>query len=340
MKLNRTRTGRRWSIARVGLARSAVGACLVLSSPALLAQGTPSWPSRPIRLINPFAAGGGVDIAARALGGKLSEAFGVQVVVESRVGAGGTLGVDAVAKAVPDGYTLVMGTVGPMAISPALSRRMLYDPVKDLAPISRAADAINLLVVHPSLPVKSVRELVALAKARPGELLYGSAGVGANDHLSGELFNALAGTRITHVPYKGGTPAMIDLIGGHVQLVFATFATSRPQLEAKKIRALGLTRKQRFELLPDLPTIDEAGVKGFEVANWYAVFAPAGTPKEIIARLNREAVRALDNADVKTRMLQAGVVAVHSTPEELAEFLRIEMDKWARVIRDAGINPQ
>jgi len=261
-------------------------------------------------------------------------------VVENRAGAGGMLGVDAAAKAAPDGYTLVVGTVGPMAISPALTRRMPYDPVKDLAPISRAADTINLLVVHPALPVRSVKELVALAKARPNELLYGSAGVGANDHLSGELFNALAGTKITHVPYKGGAPAMLDLIGGQVQLVFATYATARPQMDAGKVRALGLTRRSRFELLPDLPTIDEAGVRGFEVANWYAIFAPAGTSKEILTRLNRDIVRGLAQADIRSRMLQAGVVAVSSTPEELARFHLAEMEKWAKVIRDARIAPE
>ena len=319
---------------------AAMGILLALGAAELSAQGTPAWPSKSIRLINPFAPGGAVDVTARALSGKLTEALGVQVVVENRVGAGGMLGVDAAAKSAPDGYTLILGTVGPMAISPALSRKMPYDPVKDLMPISRAADTINLLAVHPSLPVKSVKELAALAKSRPDELLYGSAGVGANDHLSGELFNALAGVRITHVPYKGGAPAMLDLIGGQVQIVFATYATARPQMDAKKIRALGLTRKQRFELLPDLPTIDEAGVKGFEVANWYAVFAPAGTSRDIIARLNREMVKAFDNPDVKARMLQAGVVAVHSTPGELAEFLRREMDKWAKVIRNANINPE
>jgi len=317
-----------------------VMAGLAASMPIAHAQAPGTWPTKPIRLINPFAPGGAVDVTARSLGTALGESLGVQIVVENRGGAGGMLGVDAAAKAAPDGYTLVVGTVGPMAISPALTRKMPYDPVKDLAPISRAADTINMLVVHPSLPVQSVKDLVALAKARPNELLYASAGVGANDHLAGELFNSLAGTRITHVPYKGGAPAMLDLLAGQVQLYFATYATARPQMDAKKVRALGLTRKQRFELLPDLPTIDEAGVKGFEVANWYAIFAPANTPKEVLARLNREIVRALAQPDVKARMLQAGVVAVSSTPEELAAFHRVEMEKWAKVIREAKITAE
>ncbi|MGH8616063.1 MAG: Bug family tripartite tricarboxylate transporter substrate binding protein [Burkholderiales bacterium] len=315
-------------------------AMLAASMPVAQAQVPAGWPAKPIRLINPFAPGGAVDVTARSLGTALGEALGTQVVIENRGGAGGMLGVDAAAKAAPDGYTLVVGTVGPMAISPALTRKMPYDPVRDLAPISRAADTINLLVVHPSLPVQSVKELVALAKARPNELLYASAGVGANDHLAGELFNALAGTKITHVPYKGGAPAMLDLIGGQVQVYFASYATARPQMDAKKVRALGLTRRQRFELLPDLPTIDEAGVKGFEVANWYGIFAPAGIPKDILTRLNREIVRALAQPDVKSRMLQGGVVAVSSTPEELGQFHRMEMEKWAKVIRDAKVTPE
>jgi tripartite-type tricarboxylate transporter receptor subunit TctC len=310
------------------------------AAPVATAQVSGTWPSKPIRLINPFAPGGAVDLTARALGGRLTEALGVQVVVENRGGAGGMLGVDAAAKLSPDGYTLVIGTVGPMAISPALSRKMAYDPVKDLAAISRVADTISLLVVHPSLPAKTVNELIGLAKAHPGELLFGSSGVGASDHLSGELFNSLAGTKIVHVPYKGGAPAMVDLVGGQVQMAFATYGTARPQIEARKLRALGLTRRQRFELMPDLPTIDEAGVKGFEVENWYALFAPAGTSRNILARLNREVVSALSNSDVKTRLLQAGVVAVHSTPEDLATFHLSEMEKWAQVIRNANIKPE
>lgn len=320
--------------------QSAFCGMLMFSTSMLFAQGTSLWPSKPIRLINPFAPGGAIDITARALSAKLTETLGVQVIVENRGGAGGILGVDAAAKSAPDGYTLVVGTVGPMAISPGLNRKMPYDAINDLAPITRVADTVNLLVVHPTLPVKSVKQLVTLAKSRPGDLLYGSAGVGASDHLSGELFNTLAGTKITHVPYKGGAPAMLELIGGHVQLAFATYGTARPQMEAGKVRALGLTRKQRFELLPDLPTIDEAGVKGFEVANWYALFAPAGVPKAILSRVNGEVVKALDNTDIRARMLQAGIVAVHSTPEELADFHRMEIDKWAKVIRSANIRSE
>ena len=296
-----------------------------------------TYPNKAIRLISPFAPGGGADITARAIASKLSPGLGQQVLVDNRGGAGGMVGVDMAAKAPADGYTIVVGTIGNIAINPSLYAKMPYDPIKDLVPISRAANALNILVVHPSLPVKDVKSFIALAKARPGELNYGSSGPGAADHLAGELFNNLAGVKMIHIPYKGGAPAMLDLVGGQVQLVFSTVSTAMGAIQANKIRALAMTGNQRFERMPELPTISEAGLKGFEVNNWYGLFAPTGTPKEAITRLNAETVKALAMPDVKTRLLDAGIIAVSSTPEAFASYIRSETTKWAKVIRDAKI---
>ena len=237
-------------------ARILLAACAISAMPAL-AQ---SWPAKPIRWISPFAPGGGADFTSRAIAQKLGPAFGQQVLIDNRGGAGGMVGVDLAAKSAPDGYTLVLGTIGPIAINPSLYSKMTYDPIRDLAPISQAAVAINVLVVHPSLTVRSVKDLIALAKARPGELNYGSSGPGAADHLAGELFNTLAGVKLVHIPYKGGAPAMLDLVSGNVQLIFSTVSTARAMIEAKKIRPIAIAGSRRFELMPDLPTVAEAGL--------------------------------------------------------------------------------
>jgi tripartite-type tricarboxylate transporter receptor subunit TctC len=296
-----------------------------------------TWPTKPIRFISPFAPGGGADITARAIAAKLSTTLGQQVLVDNRGGAGGMVGVEIAAKSPPDGYTIVLGTSGNIAINPSLYAKMAYDPIKDLAPISRAANALNVLVVHPSLPVKDVKSFIALAKARPGQLNYGSSGPGAADHLAGELFNNMAGVKMIHIPYKGGAPAMLDLVGGQVQLVFSTVSTAIGSIQAGKVRALGMTGNQRFERMPDVPTISEAGLKGFNVNNWYGLFAPAGTPKEIITRLNAETVKALAMPDVKTRLLDAGIIAVSSTSDAFANDIQSETKKWAKIVRDAKI---
>ena len=308
--------------------------------PLLLAAGAAtahSWPAKPVRLVVPFAPGGGTDITARVLGPKLTGALGQQFIIDNRGGAGGMLGVDIAAKSPADGYTMVLGAIGAIAINVSLYEKMAYDPVKDLVPVTQVANALNVLVVHPSLPVKNVKEFIALAKARPGQLNYGSSGPGATDHLSGELFNALTGARMVHVPYKGGAPAMLDLIGGNVQLVFSTMSTAVGSIKAGKIRALGMTGNQRFELMPEIPTIAEAGLKGFEANNWYGFFLPAGTPKDIVARLNQETVKALAAPDVKQRLLESGIVATSSTPEQFATYIQSETKKWAKVIKDAKI---
>ena len=307
---------------------------LVLFAGAAVAQ---SWPARPVRLISPFAPGGGADITSRAVAQKLAASLGQQVIVDNRGGAGGMLGVDMAAKSPPDGYTLVMGTIGPIAINPSLLSKMPYDPIRDLAPISQAAVAVNVLVVHPSLPVKSVKEFIALAKSRPNDLNYGSSGSGAADHLAGELFNAMVGVKMAHVAYKGGAPAMLDLVGGNVQLVFSTLSTATAAIEGNRVRALAVAGSQRFPGMPDLPTMSEAGLKGFEVNNWYGLFAPAGTPKDIIARVSADAAKALAMADVKKRLMDSGIIAVSSSPEAFAAYIRAETDKWGKVIRTANI---
>lgn len=304
---------------------------------AVAAAQAQSWPSHPVRWISPFAPGGGADITSRAIAAKLSAGLGQHVIVDNRGGAGGMIGVDIGAKSPPDGYTLVLGTIGPIAINPGLYKKMAYDPMRDLLPVSQAANALNVLVVHPSLPVHSVREFVALAKSRPGQLNYGSSGIGATDHLAGELFNALTGAKMNHVPYKGGAPAMLDLVSGNVQVVFSTVSTAIAAIQSKRVRALAMTGNQRFELMPELPTVAEAGLPGFEVNNWYGVFVPAGTPKVIVARLNTEIVKALAAPDVKKRLLDVGIIATSSSAAAFAAYVSKETAKWEKVIRDAKI---
>ena len=307
--------------------------CIALLAPGVHAQ---TGPAKPIRFISPFAPGGGADITSRVIAQKLHDALGQQVVVDNRGGAGGMIGVDLGAKAPPDGYTMVLGTIGPIAINPSLYAKMPYDPVKDLVPVTLAADALNVLVVHPALPVKSVKELIALGKARPNELNYGSSGPGATDHLAGELFNMLTGTKMVHVPYKGGAPAMLDLMAGNVQIIFSTVSTAIGQIKGGKIRALGMTGTKRFVLMPDLPTIAQAGVPGFAVNNWYGVFVPAGTSKEIVARLNTEIVKALNTPEMRQRLADDGAEVEPSTPAELARFVHAEIAKWSKAVKASG----
>ena len=317
--------------------RMLCGIAAALLAGSAIAQ---AWPQRAIRWVSPFAPGGGADITSRIIAPKLSAELGQQVVVDNRGGAGGMIGVELVAKSPPDGYTVVLGTVGPIAINVSLYSKMGYDPKKDFAPVAGVANALNVLVVHPSLPVKSVKEFVAFAKAHPDQLNYGSSGQGATDHLAGELFNALTGAKLVHIPYKGGAPAMLDLVSGNVQLVFSTVSTAIGSIQGKRIRALAMTGNQRFELLPELPTMAQAGLKGYEVNNWYALYAPAGTPKEIVARLNAEVVKILAQPDVQKRMLESGIVAAPRSPEQLAAYQDAETGKWAKVIKDANIKAE
>ena len=313
------------------------GIALAIASASAFAQ---SWPMRPIRLIVPFAPGGGVDLTGRVLAPKLSEALGQTVIVENRGGAGGLIGVDLGAKASPDGYTVVIGTIGNIAIAPHLQSKMPYDPQKDLVPISQLANALNVMVINPSVKATTVKEFIALAKKEGSNISYGSSGSGATDHLAGEVFNTLAGLKMTHIPYKGGAPAMIDLVGGQVQVIFATVSTAISSIQGGKVRALGMTGNQRYESLPEVPTIAEAGLAGFDVNGWYGLYAPAGTPKDIITRLNAEVVKILAMPDVKARLLDAGIIATSSLPEAFAAYAQAETIRWAKVVKDANIKTE
>ncbi len=307
-------------------------ACVTFEHSANAAE----FPAKPIRILVGGATGGGVDITARILANKLTENVKQQFVVENRAGASGNIASEAVARAPADGYTILMGTIAPLAINPSLYASLPFDPVRDFAPISRAADSTNVLVIHPALPAKSVKELIAIARARPGQLLFGSAQTGSAGHLAGELFNAAANVKTVHVPYKGGAPAMIDLMSGQLQMIFATVITAVPQVRSGRIRALAVTTARRSAVMPQLPTMDEAGLRGFEVNNWYGLVAPAKTPPEVIRTLNREVVAALGQPDVRDVMQKQGLDPAPSTPEEFGAYIRSEIAKWRKVVQASG----
>ena len=293
------------------------------------------WPTKPIRLLVGFAPGGGTDTTARAISQKLTASLGQQVVVDNRPGVSGNIAAEITANAPPDGYTVLLSTIAALAINPSLLKRMPFDPIKDLAPVTRAADSTNFLVVHPSVPAKSVKDLIALAKSKP--LNCGSSGVGGAGHLALELFNLQAGTKIVHVPYKGGGPAIIDLLAGNINLIFATGASSINHVKAGKIRALGVTTAKRSALAPELPTIAEAGLPGFEANNWNGIVVPAKTPRTIINRLNKEFTAALTLPDIKEFLFTQGLDAAPGTPEAFGAYIKSETAKWAKVIKAAGI---
>jgi tripartite-type tricarboxylate transporter receptor subunit TctC len=285
-----------------------------------------------------FAPGGGTDTTARALTPKLSERLGQQIIVDNRPGAAGNIATDITTKAPADGYTILMGTIAALSINPTLYGNLPFDPLKDLAPVSRAVDSTNILVVHPSVAAKSVKELIALAKTKT--LNAGSSGIGGAGHLALELFNVSAGTKITHVPYKGGAPAMTDLLGGQINLVFATAASAVPHIQSGKIRALAVTTSKRSQLVPDLPTVAEAGVPGFEANNWYGLVVPAKTPRPIIDRLHNEFVAVLSMPDIKDVLFKQGLDASPSTPEQFGAYIKSETGKWAKVIKASGAKPE
>jgi tripartite-type tricarboxylate transporter receptor subunit TctC len=296
-----------------------------------------SYPSRPIRLIVPFPAGGASDILARVIGKELGQKLGETVVVEDRPGAGGNLGSDYVAKASPDGYTLLLGSVGTHAINPSLYARMPYDPIKDFAPISLVANVPTVLVVNPKVPVKSVRELISYAKAKPGKLNYASAGLGTTQHLAGELFKMKTGADIVHVPYKGGGPAVADLLGGQVQLMFPNIPVVSEQIRAGQLRPLGVAADKRSVALPDVPTIAEAaGLSGFNVATWFGILAPADTPKDIVSYLNNALTEVVESDEVKSRFGQLGLEPLQSTPDEFRRYIRSEIGTWTAVVKKAA----
>lgn len=301
----------------------------------------PNYPTRPIRFICPYSPGGNCDIFTRTIGRKLSESLGQPVVVDNRGGANGGIGTEICAHATPDGYTLLMGNSGPMTINPVLYKKVPYDPIKDFAPITLATSYMYVLVVQPRMPVKSLKEFIALVRSKPGQMTYGSTGIGGGNHLSGELFNLMTHTKSIHVPYSGSGPALSALLGGQIDYMFDTVITSIPQLKAGKLKAIGVTGSKRASALPNVPTLAELGLKGFELTQWQAVVAPGGTPKAIVDLLNREVIKALHMPDVIDILAtKGGSEIIGSTPEEFAAVIKADLKKYARLIKAAGIEPR
>lgn len=308
----------------------------VVSLP-LAAHAADPFPSKPIRLIVPVAPGGGADITSRAVAAKLVDVFGQQVIVDNRAGGGGIVGLEATARATPDAHTISQGGIGSLAVMPHFTK-LPYDVLRDFTPVARGVSALNMLVVHPSLPVNSVKDMIAYAQKNPGKLNYGSSGPGRADHLAGEIFSAMANVKMQHVPYKGGAPAMIDLLSGNIQLIFATLSTSIMHVKAGKIRAIAMTSSQRWEGLQNIPTVAESGLPGFAVENWYGFIGPKGMPPARVATLHREINRALDAPDVRARLATLGIVPFTlPTPEAFGDYIRAEMKKYGKVVQDAGI---
>ena len=313
---------------------TALAACTLLPAYAQL------YPAKPIRMIVAFSPGGGVDLVGRSIAQKLNEAWGQPVVVENRTGAGGNIGTDHVAKAAPDGYTILMGYVGNLAINPALMPKLPFDPVRDFTPVALTTVAPNLLVAHPSLPVRTPKDLVVLARARPDQVNYASAGVGAVGHMAAELFATVAKIKLQHIPYKGNGAAIADVLGGQVPLMFSAPGAVISHVRSGRLRGVATASATRPAGLEDIPTFAEAGYPGVEANAWFAVFGPAGTPVAIVQRLNAEIVRALKQPDVHQRLTHAGYEPVTSTPEELAEFLGKELVKWQKVVQASGAKAQ
>ena len=307
----------------------AVAACAAVAAES-------GYPTKPVRMIAPYPPGGTSDIIARIVGQKLNQAWGQQIVVDNRAGANGGIGSELAAKSPSDGYTLLVGNMTPIAANPSLYAKLGYDPLRDFAGISLVAAGPNVLVVNPALPVKSVQELTAYAKANPGKLNFGSGGAGSPAHLAGEMFKTLTGVAMTHVPYKGTVLSVNDLIAGQVQLVFSDAPPAMPHVKSGKLRALAVTGAKRTPLLPELPTVAEGGVAGFALDNWWGILVPAGTPKPIIGRINAEIVRAMQMTDVKERFANLGVEAIHSTPAAFDDYIKAELAKLAKIIKASG----
>lgn len=313
----------------------------LLKGMLLLAIAVPAWaqsyPEKTVVMVAPFPAGGSVDLVARAIAQQMSETWKQPVIVSNRPGASGNIGTEQVVRAPADGYTLLMGTTA-LSSSPAVYPKLGYDLMRDLAPIGLVVTMTNVLVVHPSVPARSVKELLALAKAQPGTLNSASAGVGSSNHLALVMFNMLSGAKLGHVPYKGAAPAVTDVMGGHVAMTFVPIAAALPPVHAGKLRPLGVTQARRSKALPDVPTIAEAGVSGYDAAGWNAMLAPAQTPREIIARVNAELNASLQSPKLKEILQKSGAEAGGGTPESLGQFLQSEMTKWGKVVRSAGIS--
>ena len=310
----------------------------ILAPPSAFAQD--AYPTKPVRIIVPTAPGGTSDTSARIIAQELTRKWGKAVVAENRAGAGTIVGSEMVAKSAPDGYTLLV-TPSTLAINPASYKKMPYDGIRDFAPITQSLFVPNLIVVHPSLPAKSIRELIALAKARPGEIVYGSAGHGTNPHLTTELFTTMAGIRLLHVPYKGSLPGIVDLLGGRLSLMSSSsWSVILPNVRAGKLRALAVTSATRAKVVPEIPTVAESGVPGYESVQWSGVLAPARTPRDIIALLNREMTAILRAPEARERLASESAEVIASSPEEFAKFIKSETTKWAKVARAAGIKPE
>jgi tripartite-type tricarboxylate transporter receptor subunit TctC len=316
-----------------GMLRWALGALFAWFALGASAQ---SYPDRTIRLVVPFPAAGTTDILAREVAQRLTEVLGQTVVVDNRPGAAGNIGSDLVAKSAPDGYTLLMGTVGTHAINPSLYSKMPYDHVKDFVPVVLVAGVPNVLVVNPALPVNSVADLIKLAKDKPGRINFASSGSGTSIHLSGELFKTMAGVDMIHVPYKGSAAALTDLIGGQVQIMFDNLPSALPQIKAGRLRAIAVTSLKRASVLPDIPTINESGLPGFEASSWFGVLAPAGTPAPIVLRINAEVNQWLQSAAAREKLLSQGAEAAGGSPEQFANHIRAETEKWAKVVKASG----
>ena len=317
------------------LSAAAIGLCCAIGASAAWAQG-PAWPTRPLRFIVPFPPGGPLDITARLLAARMSESFGQPVLIDNRPGAGGSLGAELAARAAPDGHTLLMGALSTHAVNPYLYPKLGYDPVRDFAPVTLVANVPNILVVNPAVKADSVKALIALARAQPGSLAFGSGGSGSGGHLAGELLKSAAKIDITHVPYKGSAPAVADLIGGQISFMFDNLASALPQIKAGRLRALAVTTARRSSFVPELPTMQEAGVAGFDISTWFGVFAPAGVPAALIDRLHGEIVRILQLPETRERLAAFGAEPVGNTPAQFAAFIKAEQPKYQRIIRESG----
>lgn len=322
------------SLAVAALAAAALLAAGLAASPSVQAQ---DWPPRPVRIITGFAAGGPSDLLARVLGPKLQEAWGQPVIVEARPGAAGNLAMEAVAKAPPDGLLLVIAPTSNLVVNPHLFAKLGYDPVRDFAPVAQVAVVQNMLLVHPSVPARTVQEVLALARAKPGTVTFASPANGSQAHLAGELLNQIATVNMVHVPYKGTAPAVNDLLGGQVTMMFVQLPSALPSVRAGKLRAIGIASRERSPLAPDVPTLIEQNIADFEAVSWYGMMAPAGTPREIVARIQRDTDRVLRQPDVVERMVAVGADPAPSSSEALATRIKVELERWGKVVKQAGI---
>ena len=308
----------------------------LIAAACSLAAGAQSYPTKPVRIVVPFPAGGGVDLTARIVGQKLTDYLGQQVVIDNRAGAAGTIGAEHVAKSAPDGYTLLVAGPGSVAVAPLLFPKLGYNPLKDLAPITMLVTMPYIIVAHPAVPAKNAAELIALAKANPGKLNMASGGAGTGQHLAGEFFNVLAGIKMIHIPYKGTAPAIADIMGGHADLTFSD-PSVLPQLQAGRLKVLGVSGTKRYLPLPNVPTVNESGLPGFDALNWYPLMAPAGLPRDLVMRLNAEAIKALNAPDVNDKLMTQGLIPTPMSPEQLAQFIREDYERWAKVIKVANV---